>query len=647
MSYRDRSATFLPNLARSSRSFTEEQTILNDPMDPHAPSIKKPPLPISHEFDLVCLQHKGRADVDRSNWLQRVLENNPEIKILRECLNPVARAAAFARLYLPTNRLISHELLLSLISQHLRTLGLSETQASLHSEWGSDFKIPPHKLYSQLAILVQRGVHRAERFWELAIPSIHACESLQATQTALDEEISRTIGAAPNVIEDLTPMRSEDPGDSRFVKFDPATGEPIEASLNQLIFWLTTPGKGSQDTSVRKDTTELTNALVLTISSYASPKIFFTKLKDRWAMIKEELKEEEEKMKTTDQQTQESQQSTVGSDMLFVKLFKEWIKWSINDMEPQIVDAAIQFTEQELKPVQKYWRLCENIFQTKSDGAAARLKQLEQKAPEVLLGRCTGLWKGEFSLFDLPAEEFARQLTVWSSTRYYAIKRCELLDCAWDKPRLRYRAPNVIALTQHFNRLSEWVQYSILSEKSWKKRIGKMEHLVEVARQLFENRNYYDAMGIVGGFDGNAMFRCKAHFQMMNQKSQEILNLLREKCDPDGNFKNLRALYEQATTHNHPALPYIGVLLSDLFKYYEATQTFCEKLINVRKCKGVYKMISKIEEFTRSRYNFLPIDQVQVKIDDLKSYEEDMLISMSFEVEKDGATPDDIRASDQ
>ena len=58
-------------------------------------------------------------------------------------------------------------------------------------------------------------------------------------------------------------------------------------------------------------------------------------------------------------------------------------------------------------------------------------------------------------------------------------------------------------------------------------------------------------------------------------------------------------------------------------------------------------MISKIEEFTRSRYNFLPIDQVQVKIDDLKSYEEDMLISMSFEVEKDGATPDDIRASDQ
>ena len=603
-------------------------------MDPNAPSVKKPPLPISHEFDLLCLQHKGRADVDRSNWLQRVLDSNPEIKDLRECLNPVARASAFARLYLPTNRLISHELLLSLISQHLRTLGLSETQASLHSEWGNDFQIPPHKLYSQLAVLIQRGVHRAERFWELAIPSVHACESVQATQTALDEEISRTIGAAPNVVEDMTPLRSEKPGDPQFVKYDPATGEPVEASLNQLIFWLTTAGGGAM-----KETTELTNALVLTISSYASPKIFFTKLKDRWAMIKEEMER--------DKQAAGTVQSVVGSDMLFVKLFKEWIRSSINDMEPQIVDAAIQFSEQELKPVPKYWRVCENMFQTKTDGASARLKKLEQNAPAVKLGRCTGLWKGDFSLFDLPEDEFARQLTVWSSTRYYAIKRCELLDCAWDKPRLRYRAPNVIALTQHFNRMSEWVQYAILSEKSWKKRIAKMEHLVEVARQLFDNGNYYDAMGIVGGFDGNAMFRCKAHFQMMNPKSQEVLNHLREQCDADGNFKNLRALYEQATTHNKPALPYIGVLLSDLFKYYEATQTFCEKLINVRKCKGVYKMISKIEEFVRSRYNFLAIDQVQVKIDELKSYEEDMLIAMSYEVEKDGAAPEDIRASEQ
>jgi hypothetical protein len=61
-------------------------------------------------------------------------------------------------------------------------------------------------------------------------------------------------------------------------------------------------------------------------------------------------------------------------------------------------------------------------------------------------------------------------------------------------------------------------------------------------------------------------------------------------------------------------------------------------LINVRKCKGVYKMITRIEEFCRGRYTFLPIDQVQAKIDLLEDLDEDMLQSMSYEVEKEDGT---------
>ena len=103
-------------LNRGSRSFTEDSVMLRDAgVDGQNPALKKPPLPISHEFDLLYLQHRGKADVDRSDWLQRVIEKNPDIQELRECLNPVARACSFARLYLPTNRLISHELLLPLL----------------------------------------------------------------------------------------------------------------------------------------------------------------------------------------------------------------------------------------------------------------------------------------------------------------------------------------------------------------------------------------------------------------------------------------------------------------------------------------------------------------------------------------------------
>jgi hypothetical protein len=116
-------------------------------------------LPISEEFDVLS-QLRSSVEVDRSDWQRQVFARNPDVKEAHEYFNPVARASSFSRLYLPANRMLSHDALLTLISQHLRILGLTESQASLHSEWGADLRFPPHKRDSQLAILVQRAVHR-------------------------------------------------------------------------------------------------------------------------------------------------------------------------------------------------------------------------------------------------------------------------------------------------------------------------------------------------------------------------------------------------------------------------------------------------------------------------------------------------------
>lgn len=472
---------------------------------------------------------------------------------------------------------------------------------------------------------MQRAVHRTERFWELALPSVHACDTVKATQTALDEEISRTIGAAPTLVEDTTPLDKEKPNDPDFIRFEEGNAEPVEASLNQLIFCLTI-----HDPLRNTFLSELTNALCLTISSYCSSKIFLQKLRDRFAMIKRAA---------TAPGADASREAL--DDLLFIKLFKEWIRGAINDLEAQVLEEAQQFVNKEL--MQKYSRLCVKMFDKMGDQNANRLQNLESRAPQVLLGECAEkLWAGEFSLLDLPIIELARQFTVWSSTRYYAIRRCELLDCAWEKPRLRYRAPNVIALTQHYNRLSQWVAWEILTEKPLRKRLKKMEQLIELARLLFELRNYYDGMAILSGFDSNSMFRLNQHFERLPAPSRETLTSLRDLCVPTANFKELRTKYEEALHASKPILPYIGVLLSDLFKYYDATQTFVNGLINVRKCKGVYKMIARIEEFCRDKYYFLPIDQVQAKIDALDDMDEDTLLAKSLEVEKeDGSIADD------
>ena len=648
--------------------------------DNNQPLIIKKPLSISREFDLVLEQHKAKDDdgIDRSEWLNRLLQLHPEIKTLRESVNPIARAATFGRLYLPPNRYIPHDVLLALISQHLRTLGLTETQAALHQEWGSDFNIPPHKQYSQLSLLVQRGIYRAEKFWELAIPSVHAMPNLKLTQAALDEAISTTIGASSTVAEDQNPIEKEIPYDPEFYKVDEKQGgqqptpasptpptpqsidatmsfsdpaanehvipdteeqtdssknnqervhiqpsqikEPVEASLNQIIFYVTDP--------TITNASELLNALILTIQSYASSKVFFTKIRDRIRMTMKQL---------ADLQQKNASKGEISiaerSVRLSIRLFKEWMKSVINDLEPQILDSAKQFVESEL--MGKYSTHVANMFDKKQD--PLRLQMLKNAAP-VDIGMCQNLWTGDFELFDLPVGELARQLTFWSYTRYYAIRRVELLDCAWEKPRLKYRAPNVIALTQHYNHMSHWVENSILQEPGFKKRMDRFHYIIQLMQELYKMNNFLDMAGIVGGFDSNAIYRLKFHYSQLSQQEKDFVEQMKVLCSPDKNFANIRKKQDDALLSNKPALPYIGALLSDLFKYDDAVALFINGLINCRKMKGLYNFISKIEEFKRSMYCFLSIDQVQEKISNLTLHDEELLYIISKDVEKDQAT---------
>jgi hypothetical protein len=506
-------------------------------------------------------------------------------------------------MYLPTSRLIPHATLLALISQHLHVLGLHDTQEALHSEWGSHLQFPADKQYSQLSWLIQRAMARVLRFWELT--------EGEPTQGLLDEEISRVLGAAPKALEDRAPLQSETPSNtnSEFIKFEDGP-EPVEATLNQLIYWLT-PADSSRATE------DLTRALCLTISNYCSQKIFFGKLKDRFAMILADL--------------ERGDRGAECASVLFAKLYMEWVAGSIADLEPQLAEEVMAFFNRELVP--RHPRVCANVF-NKTRRGRARSESTTSKRPSIQLGACARtLWTGDFELLDLPLEELARQLTVWSSTRYCAIQRVELLDCAWEKPRLRYRAPNVTALTQHYNRTSQWAEYLIVSTRPLRARIEKMEQLIQLAQVLFDMRNFLDAMGVISGFEANSVFRLNGHFERLSPSAKEMLNDLKSRCSSEGNFKGMRVQFDQALASGKPVVPYIGMLLSDLFKYYDATQTWVNGLINVRKCKGVYNLMSKIEEFMVKPHDFYGIDQVQTKIENLPDIDEDELMALSQEIE--------------
>ena len=592
-------------IAPSSFGHSSPLSILEEiPNDGKNEKAKKQAMPISTEYDMLHDKYFIHDDVDRSHWYQKFLKENKEAKDFIERVDPIARATSFARLYLPPNRIASQNLVLSLISQHFRTLGLIESQTSLHEEWSEPLETPPYLLRSQLSLIIQRGISNAERFWEYSLPSP---ANYNNAGEILDKEISRTIGGTPFVPEDTTPLSKEEKGDKRFIVYD-NNGEIVAASLNQLFWVMTSDTKNHER--------DLMQAVCLTYKSFTTSKIFFTKIRERFKIA-----------------FNESGEDSVRSIALTFKLFQTWTHEAAESIEQPVIDAAKAFVEAELK---NYSYFSAKLFSQRK----TEVQQVDYStAPPVNIKGCPGLWTGNFTLFDIHPVEIARQLTILATQKYYAIQRSELLDGAWNKERLKHKSPNVVALTGQYNSLSTWAQVVILTEPSLNERMKKMKFLLDVMRELMNMQNYFSLFSLVGGFESQALFRLNMHKKLLNPEDEQFCEELYRLNSVEKNHKAILDLHEKALKTGLPALPCLPILLGFIFQYSENTKDVVENgLINILKCRRTLGLMKEVENFRRVKYVLLPIEQILNKLSNLEYMDEDSLYELSKDVEPDGAS---------
>jgi hypothetical protein len=100
-----------------------------------------------------------------------------------------------------------------------------------------------------------------------------------------------------------------------------------------------------------------------------------------------------------------------------------------------------------------------------------------------------------------------------------------------------------------YNRISQSVGYTILSERSLKLRIEKLEQPIEVANVLCDFKNCFDVMGIISAFDSYSLFRSRGTLRgsrhRRGKQSQRFTNFVRTRA------------YQRETRDNH-----IGISLS-------------------------------------------------------------------------------------
>ena len=566
-------------------------------------------LAVTPEFD----GRRARAEAsefDRSFWEMEMYRRHPELADLVARMDPVARAATFAAIYMPRQRLMPQESILSLISQHLSLLGLTETVAAMEDSFALPITYPDHHPFSQLLRILERGVLNAEKFWQIVIPGPDASPSREEVKKMLAAQLKAALGILPGEPQTGNPIFHEDEKELENILMDENTRMPKGATMNQLIY--------AAVTQFREFHESFSDALLMTYSGYVTTLDLFDKLMEMWLMV-QKLNERADAKK---RQQLESR---------FGVFFCRWIEMAFFDFDPMLLRRINDWLARMKAGNPALHRMVKMALRTKTSGKPAA--DAKKKARLSCVNIPSNLFLSKFSLSSVDVGELAKQITMWTAKYYYAITPKELLGCAWMKPNTKHQSPNIVELTNKFCTLGDWVVSEILYTKSIKGKVKLLQFFSSLANELFKMGNFFDAIAVATSLNSNSIYRLQWHRKRAGEEANQIVDKIMDATKSDNNFADLHALHDNALKKG-PTFPYVGVYLTQLAFTYEGNADFIDdRLINFTKCFGIYKVISKILSFQQNPYNFVEIQQIQEKLMALVRRDESELYAKSLKVE--------------
>lgn len=105
---------------------------------------------------------------------------------------------------------------------------------------------------------------------------------------------------------------------------------------------------------------------------------------------------------------------------------------------------------------------------------------------------------------------------------------------------------------------------------------------------------------------------------------------LKAKMSSDASYKSIREILHNT---NPPALPYLGVFLTDLTFIEEGNPDKLGTLINFKKRLYVYNVLNEIQNYQKVDYTFEADEMVLMCIENLQAVDNDALYKMSLERE--------------
>ncbi|XP_044518886.1 ras-specific guanine nucleotide-releasing factor 2 isoform X1 [Gracilinanus agilis] len=233
----------------------------------------------------------------------------------------------------------------------------------------------------------------------------------------------------------------------------------------------------------------------------------------------------------------------------------------------------------------------------------------------------------------LSAMELAEQITLLDHIVFRSIPYEEFLGQGWMKLDKNERTPYIMKTSQHFNDMSNLVASQIMNYADVSSRANSIEKWVAVADICRCMHNYNGVLEITSALNRSAIYRLKKTWAKVSKQTKALMDKLQKIVSSEGRFKNLRETLKNNC--NPPAVPYLGMYLTDLAFIEEGTPNFTEEgLVNFSKMRMISHIIREIRQFQQTSYRIDHQPKVtQYLLDKTLIIDEDTLYELSLKIE--------------
>lgn len=207
------------------------------------------------------------------------------------------------------------------------------------------------------------------------------------------------------------------------------------------------------------------------------------------------------------------------------------------------------------------------------------------------------------SVFDYSALEIAQQITLLDWQLWEKITSSEFNDLGWTRANKDILSPNVNAMVNRFNEVSDRLATSLLIVKKLKERVRIYCKLLDIADCLKDMGNFNGFMMVMAALQRGPVQRLRKTLMSLGDK--DTLNRQLFSIVECANHVNMRTLMK---SREPPLISYLGMHLTDILFLMQGSPDVVNGQINYVKMTRYAELLKLIQFYQKSErangYNF-------------------------------------------